>query len=378
MYAAKGRPSVPPEQLLKATVLMAMYSIRSERAFCERLNYDLLFKWFLDLRDRRAGVRRDDVLEEPPTAPGPRDRGPVLRRGGRPGEAAPLRLQRPLLRGRHPAGGVGVAQELQTQRRPAGRTPPPGRNAEVDFHGEKRSNGPTRRRPIPRRAWPARATPPRRSCVHGASADGAPQRPDRGHGADRGDGYAERDAALEMLGRLPATERRRTVAGDKGYDTARLRRRARQRGFTPHVAQNTTRQRQRHRWAHHPPPRPRHQPTDPETDRGTLRLDQDHRRRPQTPLHRPSTATEPGSSSPAPSTTSSASPTSTPHRPDQPQRPAPPSPKATGTGSAPANTNNPTGSTKHSGAEFQHPANAARLRRRFRTVNRRERSERGR
>ncbi len=49
MYAASGRPSVPPETLLKATVLMALYSIRSERAFCERLNYDLLFKWFLDL-----------------------------------------------------------------------------------------------------------------------------------------------------------------------------------------------------------------------------------------------------------------------------------------------------------------------------------------
>jgi transposase len=44
-----GRPSIPPEQLLKATVLMALYSMRSERAFCERLNYDLLFKWFLDL-----------------------------------------------------------------------------------------------------------------------------------------------------------------------------------------------------------------------------------------------------------------------------------------------------------------------------------------
>ena len=41
---------MPPEALLKATVLMAMYSIRSERAFCERLNYDLLFKWFLDMR----------------------------------------------------------------------------------------------------------------------------------------------------------------------------------------------------------------------------------------------------------------------------------------------------------------------------------------
>src|SRR3954451_8659932 len=50
MYAQDGRASVPPEALLKATVLMAMYSIRSERAFCERLNYDLLFKWFLDMR----------------------------------------------------------------------------------------------------------------------------------------------------------------------------------------------------------------------------------------------------------------------------------------------------------------------------------------
>jgi transposase len=55
MYARGGRPSVPPEQLLKATVLMALYSIRSERAFCERLNYDLLFKWFLGMRiDERA------------------------------------------------------------------------------------------------------------------------------------------------------------------------------------------------------------------------------------------------------------------------------------------------------------------------------------
>ncbi len=49
MYSTKGRRSIPPEALLKATVLMALYSIRSERAFCERLNYDLLFKWFLDL-----------------------------------------------------------------------------------------------------------------------------------------------------------------------------------------------------------------------------------------------------------------------------------------------------------------------------------------
>jgi transposase len=50
MYATSGRSSVPPETLLKATVLMAMHSIRSERAFCERLYYDLMFEWFLGMR----------------------------------------------------------------------------------------------------------------------------------------------------------------------------------------------------------------------------------------------------------------------------------------------------------------------------------------
>ena len=49
MYADGGRPSIPPEHLLKACLLIALYSIRSERQFCERLKYDLLFKWFLDL-----------------------------------------------------------------------------------------------------------------------------------------------------------------------------------------------------------------------------------------------------------------------------------------------------------------------------------------
>ena len=49
MYAATGRPSIPPERLLKATLLMAFYSVRSERLFCEQLNYNLLFRWFLDM-----------------------------------------------------------------------------------------------------------------------------------------------------------------------------------------------------------------------------------------------------------------------------------------------------------------------------------------
>jgi transposase len=55
MYAESGRPSIPPEHLLKSSILMALYSIRSEREFCERLQYDLLFKWFLDLNVETPG-----------------------------------------------------------------------------------------------------------------------------------------------------------------------------------------------------------------------------------------------------------------------------------------------------------------------------------
>ena len=49
MYAAGGRPSIPPERLLKASLLIALYSVRSERAFCEELDYQLLYRWFLDM-----------------------------------------------------------------------------------------------------------------------------------------------------------------------------------------------------------------------------------------------------------------------------------------------------------------------------------------
>ena len=60
-YSGMGRPSIPPEVLLKSQVLMALYSVRSERLFCERLRYDLLFRWFLDLSIDDGELRRDDV-----------------------------------------------------------------------------------------------------------------------------------------------------------------------------------------------------------------------------------------------------------------------------------------------------------------------------
>ena len=49
MYARDGRPSIPPERLLKALLLIALHSVRSERQFCEQLEYNLLYRWFLDM-----------------------------------------------------------------------------------------------------------------------------------------------------------------------------------------------------------------------------------------------------------------------------------------------------------------------------------------
>ncbi|MHB8717497.1 MAG: transposase [Candidatus Dormibacteria bacterium] len=113
MYARTGRQSVPPEHLLKATVLMALYSIRSQRQFCERLRYDLLFKFFLDLNVDDEGFDHSTFSRNRKAPAHPRDRRPLLRGGGVAGPPAPLHLGRALQRGRHPARGVGLAQELR-------------------------------------------------------------------------------------------------------------------------------------------------------------------------------------------------------------------------------------------------------------------------
>ena len=68
MYAAGGRPSIPPEHLLKASLLIALYSVRSERQFCERLRYDLLFKWFLDLNIADPGFDASSFSKNRETA----------------------------------------------------------------------------------------------------------------------------------------------------------------------------------------------------------------------------------------------------------------------------------------------------------------------
>jgi transposase len=243
MYAAGGRRSVPPETLLKSTVLMALYSIRSERAFCERLNYDLLFKWFLDMRidqpafdattftKNRQRLLAHEVADEFFAA--------VVRHA---------RLRRYLSSDHFSVDGTLLEawashKSFKPKHGPPSE-PPAGRNVEVAWHGERRSND-----------THASTTDPE-ARLYRKSHNTAATLCYAGHlvmehrsalivdaELTTADGYAERATAVEMLARLPTTARRRTVAGDKGYDTRGFVAEVRELGFTPHVAPNTSRQR---------------------------------------------------------------------------------------------------------------------------------------
>jgi len=248
MYASGGRRSVPPEQLLKATVLMAMYSMRSERAFCERLNYDMLFKWFLDMAI-------DDRAFDPTTFTKNRQRLLDHDIAGRFFAAVvkQARLRRYMSSEHFSVDGT-VLQAWASNKSfkpnhdpddPGGSDGPgdgngfKSRNAEVDFKGQKRSN-----------KTHTSTTDPE-AMLYRKGNNTAAEMSYLGHvlienrtalivDADltQATGFAERDCATEMLKRLPPMARRRTIAGDKNYDTKQFVADVRDLGFTPHVAQN--------------------------------------------------------------------------------------------------------------------------------------------
>lgn len=241
MYSRIGRPSVPPEQLLKATILMAMYSMRSERAFCERLNYDLLFKWFLDLPidakafDPTSFTKNRDRLLEHDIA----DRffAAVVRQA---------KLRR-YISSEHFAvdGTLLEAWASHKSFKPkdgSGGPPSAGgvKNREVDFHGEKRSNR-THASTTDPEALLARKSngTPARLCYAGHLLMENRNALIVDAELTQADGYAERATAIELLGRLPKRARGRTVAADKGYDTRAFVADCRGLGVTPHVAQHT-------------------------------------------------------------------------------------------------------------------------------------------
>jgi transposase len=255
MYATAGRPSIPPEHLLKASLLIALYSVRSERQFCERLQYDLLFKWFLDLNitdpafdastfaKNRARLLAHDVaaaffdavLDEARRRQVLSDEhftvdGTLLdswasmksftAKTAAPDDAGDVTEDD--ARGEPPTGGGG-------------------RNPAVDFHGQQRSNAThvSTTDPAARLARKGKGNEAKLCLLghvlmenrHGLVVDVL---------LTQATGTAEREAALQMLNRRPAPQRPGTVGADTGYDTRDFVAACRERKLTPHVTQNTS------------------------------------------------------------------------------------------------------------------------------------------
>jgi transposase len=235
LYVHFGRPSIPPEKLLRALLLQALYTIRSERQLMEQIDYNLLFRWFV-------GLGMDDAVWAPTTFTKNRDRlsdGDIAAAFF---EAILLHADtQRLLSDEHFTvdGTLLEAWASQKSFRPRDQDPPVGGgNPTVNFHGDRRTN-----------------------ATHQSTTD-----PDarlykkaRGREARLGylghvlmehrsglivktmvtpaDGYGERDAAAVMVEQVPGRHQI-TVAGDKAYDTGGLVASFRGMHVTPHVAQH--------------------------------------------------------------------------------------------------------------------------------------------
>jgi len=241
LYAKTGRPSIAPEKLLRALLLQALYSVRSERMLMEQLNYNLLLRWFV-------GLNMEDSVWDVTGFTKNRER--LL--DGDMAEAffqAVLQQarERNLLSDEHfTVDGTLLeawASVKSYQRKDAKNGVPPDDpgNATVDFHGEKRSNETHQSKTDPE-AKMARKGKGKEAKLsyngnllvenrHGLIVNSA---------VFEANGTAERDAALVMLEQIPGT-RQVTVGGDKAYDTADFVAECRNLKVTPHVAQNLER-----------------------------------------------------------------------------------------------------------------------------------------
>ena len=241
LYVKFGRPSIPPERLLRALLLQALYTIRSERQLMEQLDYNLLFRWFV-------GLGLDDAVWAPTTFTKNRDRlldGAIAAAFF---DAVLLHADTErLLSDEHFTvdGTLLEAWASQKSFRPRDEEPPTGGggNPPVDFHGQRRRNETHRSTTDPdarlyRKGDGREARLGYLGHVLMEHRSGLIVRTQ----VTPADGYGERDAALVMVQRLPGRQRI-TVAADKGYDTRDLVAGLRTMGATPHLAQHTTRRR---------------------------------------------------------------------------------------------------------------------------------------
>jgi transposase len=142
MYSEVGRPSIPPERLLKASLLMALYTVRSERMFCEQLDYNLLFRWFPDLNWDEPGFDHSSFSRNRPRLLEHDVAGEFFRTVV--AEARELKLTSDkhfTVDGTLIEAWASLKSFRPKSEQPGDRTPPddPG-NPSVNFHGERRRN----------------------------------------------------------------------------------------------------------------------------------------------------------------------------------------------------------------------------------------------
>jgi len=238
MYSHTGRPSIPPEHLIRALLLQIFFSVRSERLLMEQLDYNLLFRWFV-------GLSVDDTVWDASVFAKNRDRL-VDHDVGRSLLAAVVAQAkaRNLISDEHFSVDGTMIQawaSMKSFRRKDDAPPPPsgGSNVEVDFRGEKRSNDTHQSTSDPecrlyrkakgqesRLAYLGHALMENRN---GLAVDGC---------VTQADGCAERDAAMQMTDAIQ-TEGPITLGADKGYDAAEFVERLSKANVVPHIAQNT-------------------------------------------------------------------------------------------------------------------------------------------
>lgn len=234
MYAAMGRPSIPPERLLKAQLLIALFSVRSDRQFCEQLEYNLLYRWFLDMEFDEPAFDASSFSQN-------RERL-IKHRVGEQFLAAVVQeaRSRRLLSDEHFSVDGTLIQSWASIKSFRPKDGPPGDgNGWCDFSGQTRSND-----------------------THSSTTDPEARLARKGNGHEArlsycgnvlmenrhglvldvdlaiADGFAEREGALRMLRRHRRGRRRGTVAADKAYDTRGFVAGCRDVGLTPHVARN--------------------------------------------------------------------------------------------------------------------------------------------
>jgi len=238
LYSTTGRPSIPPEKLLRALLLQMLYSIRSERLLMEELDYSVLYRWFV-------GLSLDDPVWDATTFTKNRDRlldGDIADAFF--AEVLAAIKQEGLLSDEHfTVDGTLLeawASHKSFKPKDTPRTPPDDpKNPTVNFHGQARRNDTHQSTTDPDARLYKKATGREAKLGylghlltenrHGFIIDTA---------VTGASGTAERDAAIVMLGALPLTARRITVAADKAYDTRAWVGAVRRMGITPHVVPN--------------------------------------------------------------------------------------------------------------------------------------------